>query len=169
MTAPDTFLFAQLASNIVDRCGRLFYSIYHSLRISTIGKNSGNRIEIRQYLVSRQRIFRSDSESGNFILIFWNIMERNRFDLEINLFHRLHSINDCAPFELLTIDLVCIYFFSIFLLFLSNDEKKFKEKNDRRKERKRKYTKSITKVDRKRTVDPLTKGLHSPNTMTRTV
>lgn len=108
MTAPDTFLFAQLASNIVDRCDRLFYSIYHSLRISTIGKNSGNRIEIRQYLVSRQRIFRSDSESGNFILIFWNIMERNRFDLEIDLFHRLHSINDCAPFELLTIDLVCI-------------------------------------------------------------
>lgn len=88
--------------------------------------------------------FFDPSQSENFISIFWNIMERNRFDLEIDLFHRLHSINDCAPFELLTIDLllsrmytfarisVCIYFYHYRTM-------NFKEKNDRRKERKRKY------------------------------
>lgn len=72
--------------------------------------------------------FFDPSQSENFISIFWNIMERNRFDLEIDLFHRLHSINDCAPFELLTIDLLlsrmyfCMYFCMYIFLSLSNDE-----------------------------------------------
>lgn len=49
-------------------------------------------------------------------------MERNRFDLEIDLFHRLHSINDCAPFELLTIDLMYVFLYifllNIFIIFI---------------------------------------------------
>lgn len=45
-------------------------------------------------------------------------MERNRFDLEIDLFHRLHSINDCAPFELLTIDLLLSRMYTFVFLYV---------------------------------------------------
>lgn len=129
--------------------------------IDDIGKNSGN--------IDNTTVFRFTSANFSIRLkvkilswyfgISWREIDSISKSIYFTAFTRLTTVCTVRTFYH-PIFFYLVYTFariSMRIYFYHRRTMNFKEKNDRRKERKWKYTKLITKVDRKRTVDPLRK------------